>query len=144
MNAKSFNLSILFALATFLSSCLTYSQTNAWLNEQKGVPTINISGGWDAGSVFGGGWGGASIVQNGNEVVGTIGLYNIKGVVNGDNIYLVFTSGARIYYTAHLKPSRDGGFEGVAVEKAIVNTDRAGDAIKHPILLKKYSPTGNN
>ncbi|OHD71031.1 MAG: hypothetical protein A2W19_08445 [Spirochaetes bacterium RBG_16_49_21] len=138
MNTKILASFILLAQCALISSCLTHYQTNTWLNTQKGVPTINITGGWDAGSVFGGGWGGASIVQNGNEIIGTIGLYNIKGVINGDNIYLIFTSGAKIYYTGHLKPSQDGSLVGITVENAIVDTNGAQNAMKHPIIMKKY------
>ncbi len=140
MNLRSFTSFILLASSVLLVSCLTIPQINSWLDAQKGTPTINVSGGWDAGSVFGGGWGGASMYQSGNEIVGTIGLYNIRGVVNGDNIYLAFTSGAKVYYTALLKPSRDGVLEGVVAEAAIVNTDKARDAVKYPIFMKKYGP----
>jgi len=132
---------ILVALCALISSCLTHYQTNSWLNAQKGKPTVDITGGWDAGSVFGGGWGGASIVQDGNEIVGTIGLYNIKGVVNGDDIYLVFTSGAKIYYTGHLKRSHDGDLVGTTAENAIVDSNGAQNAMKHPIIMKKYGQT---
>lgn len=124
----------------FLFGCLTFEKTNAWLNSQKGVPKINISGDWDAGSIFAG-WGSAIIVQKGNEFYGTLGLYNIKGVINGDNIYYILTSGSKIYYTGSLKYTQSGNLEGLAVEKAIVDTEGAVNATKYPLIMKKVDKT---
>jgi hypothetical protein len=124
------------ALCALMFSCLTPHQTNSWLDSRKGVPSINITGEWDAGPLYAGGWGGASIVQNGNTIVGTMGLYNVYGVVNGDDVYLVFKSGAKIYYTGHLKPSKDGSLIGVAAEGAFAD-EEGGNATRYPIIMKK-------
>ena len=34
---------------------------------------------------------------------GAIGNYNIKGVVSGKTVYLVFLHAGKVYYTAHLE-----------------------------------------
>lgn len=138
MNRKVYASFIILVLCGFITSCLTHHQANTWLNAKKGVPTINISGGWDAGSLVGGGWGGATVVQNGNEFFGTMGMYNIKGVVNGDTVYMIFTSGARIYYTGCLKPAQDGTLQGITVENEIIGQNESQNAMKHPIIMKKY------
>ena len=70
MNRKFIALFIIAAHCALLFSCLIPYEANKWLNSQKGVPAIDITGGWDSGNMFGGGWGGASIVQNGSEIVG--------------------------------------------------------------------------
>lgn len=107
---------------------------------KKGTASVNIAGVWDAGPLMGGGWGSANLGQRGNEVFGSIGPYNVTGVVNGDNIYLVFLSGARVYYSAHLNPAKDGSLTGVVVEGALIDTEDARLASKYPITLRKPEP----
>jgi hypothetical protein len=142
MKKKFIATSIIIALCAISSSCLmigvTFGGARTWLNSMKGKPGIDITGEWDAGSVFGGGWGGSKFVQNGNEINGIMGLYNVQGVVDGDNVYLVFTSSDRVYYTGHLKPMDKKTMAGLAVEKAIINSEEAKDAQKYPIIMKKY------
>jgi hypothetical protein len=129
---------ILATISLLLSSCLTAGDAREWVRLQKGVKGTNITGNWDSGSFFSGGWGSGHIVQTGMEIVGTMGMYTIEGVVNGDNIYLIFISGNRVYYTGQLKYMPDGTLVGTAVEKAIINTADARDKQKYPIILKRY------
>ncbi len=82
------------------------SEIDPWLNTISGdkPPEINITGKWhDAeGSTYFG-WGEGYLRQEGNKVSGAIGNYNIKGVVSGKTVYLVFLSGSSVYYTARLE-----------------------------------------
>jgi hypothetical protein len=138
MKKKFIATSIIIALCAISSSCLTGQQARNWLDTKKGNPTIDITGEWDAGYVWGGGWGGSKFIQTGNEIIGIMGLYNVEGVVDGDNLYLVLTSGARVFYTGHLKPRDKNTMVGYAVEKAIIDSNGAHDAPKYPIIMKKY------
>ena len=139
MKKKFIAASIIIALCAIFSSCLTGRQARNWLDSKKGKPTVDMTGEWDAGYVWGGGWGGSKFIQTGNEITGTMGLYNVEGVVDGDNIYLVFTAGARVFYTGHIKPMDKNTMVGSAVEKAIINSNETQNAPKYPIIMKKYS-----
>jgi hypothetical protein len=74
MKKKCATASIFFIACAAFTSCLTEEQVRNWLNAKKCNPSINITGEWNARSVFGG-WGGSKFVQTGNEIIGTIGLY---------------------------------------------------------------------
>ena len=82
----------LCASALILSSCNTaekYAQNNdaaaAWLAENKGNASTSISGSWLPGDH---GWGMARLEQNGNQVTGAIGSYQVEGSINGKTAYL--------------------------------------------------------
>ena len=49
------------------------------------------------------GWGEGYLKQDQNKVSGAIGNYNIKGIVSGNKVYLVFIYGGSVYYTARLE-----------------------------------------
>lgn len=140
MNKKRITSFVALSLCAFLFSCLSFDKADSWLAGKKGTAGINIAGIWDAGPLMGGGWGSANLGQRGNEVFGSIGPYNVTGVVNGDNIYLVFLSGSRVYYSAHLNPAKDGELTGIVVEGALIDTEDARTANKYPISLKKADP----
>ncbi|HOD14158.1 MAG TPA: hypothetical protein PK307_09495 [Spirochaetota bacterium] len=135
---RFFALAIVSLLAV---SCLTMGDARQWLLLQKGEKGVNITGNWDSGPFFSGGWGSGHIVQTGMEIIGTMGLYSIEGVVNGDTISLIFISGNRIYYTGQVKLMPDGTLVGTAVEKAIINTADGQDSQKYPVILTRYKKT---
>ena len=94
----------------FLISCthavLKQDEIDPWLNtiSDGQPPNIDIAGKWqDAQNnpffSFGKGY----LRQEQNEISGAIGKYNIKGVVSGKIVYLVFLYGGRVYYTARLE-----------------------------------------
>jgi hypothetical protein len=97
----------LCASALILSSCNTaekYAQNNdaaaAWLAENKGNASTSISGSWLPGDH---GWGMARLEQNGNQVTGAIGSYQVEGSINGKTAYLAMKDNGWVYYTAILK-----------------------------------------
>jgi len=53
------------------------------------------------------GWGEGYLRQEQNKISGAICGYDIKGVISGKIVYLVFLSGGAIYYTARLEMSQD-------------------------------------
>ncbi len=84
-------------------------QIDSWLSKSGAEPpTIDVTGKWhDAqGSGFLG-WGEGYLRQEQNKISGTIGGYDIKGVVSGKTVYLVFLSGGAVYFTARLELSQD-------------------------------------
>ena len=118
---------------------LTRSVTTAWLNSVAGTAAVNITGVWDAGGAITGGWGEGRFIQTGNHISGTLGFYNVDGVVNGTNVYLALYAHAAVYYTAHLQPSKDGSYTGRVAERAIIGQKGAEGAVKYHMILKKVS-----
>lgn len=118
---------------------LTRSVTTVWLNSLAGTAAVDITGVWDAGGAITGGWGEGRFIQTGNRISGTLGFYNVDGVVNGTNVYLVLYARTAVYYTAHLQPSKDGSYTGRVAERAVIGQKGAEGAVKYQLLLKKGS-----
>jgi hypothetical protein len=82
------------------------NEVDSWLNTILGdkPPELDITGKWhdEQGSTFFG-WGEGYLRQEGNEISGALGDYNIKGVVSGQIVYLVFLYKNTVYYTARLE-----------------------------------------
>jgi hypothetical protein len=115
------------------------SAANFWLSSKKDPPSIDVTGVWDGGPAMGGGWGEGRFIQTHKDVTGSLGLYNVRGVVSGDELYLLITSSGRIYYTAHLTTREKGRLIGTAVEGAIADEPGAGSATSYPIMLRRMS-----
>lgn len=106
MKTRDFALVVLMGLG--LVGCNTtekYAANNAagqrWLDEHGRSASINLGGAW-----YSEVWGGARFTQSGRTVTGSLGNYNVRGVVSGGQAYLVVHSGGWVYYTAVLaKPS---------------------------------------
>jgi hypothetical protein len=84
-------------------------QIDSWLTISGAEPpTIDVTGKWHdtqgSGLI---GWGEGYLRQEKNKISGTIGGYDIKGVVSGKKVYLVFLSGGTVYYRARLEMSQD-------------------------------------
>ncbi len=100
----------LILVISCIHGTLRQNEIDPWLNTISGgkPAEIDITGKWhDAeGSTFFG-WGEGYLRQEGNQVSGAIGNYNIKGLVSGKTVYLVFLSGGSVYYTARLEMFQD-------------------------------------
>jgi hypothetical protein len=116
---------------------LTREATNVWLNSVAGAAAINITGVWDSGGAVAGGWGEGRFIQTGNHISGTLGFYNVDGVVNGTNVYLVLYTRAAVYHTAHLQQSKSGIYAGKVAERAIIGQKGSEGAVRHQMVLKK-------
>ena len=82
------------------------SEIDAWLNKISGgkSPETDITGRWH--DTQGSGmftWGEGYLRQEQNKISGAIGNYNIKGLVSGKTVYLVFLYAGTVYYTARLE-----------------------------------------
>ena len=111
---RSFSTVFFILPLIFLISCshgaLKQEEINPWLNTISGgkPPEIDITGKWQdppESSRFG--WGEGYLRQEKNKISGTIGVYNIEGVVSGKIVYLVFLYRGAVYYTARLEMSQD-------------------------------------
>ena len=127
MNFKIILLAGLIALT--LSACaLTRSDTKPWLDSQAGKTSDNISGKWTTYGGAGANWGEANFIQDGSSFYGTLGSYYVDGSINGDHLYLALSSGKKVYYTARLNKSPDGGYAGKVVEGAIIDQSSRSDS----------------
>lgn len=107
-----------------------------------GASSVNMTGVWDSGGAIAGGWGEGRFTQTGDRISGTLGFYNVNGVVNGKDIYLVLTAKGNVYYTAHLQQSNDGSYIGKAVDRAIVDqkgSEVSEGAVNYLMILRQVS-----
>ncbi len=81
-----------------------------WLNKISGgePPEIDVNGKWrdteGAGTFT---WGEGYLRQDQNKITGTMGDYNVIGIVSGKKVYLVFLYKNSVYYTARLEMSNN-------------------------------------
>lgn len=96
----------------FVVSCtgLKQEEIDPWLATISGAkpPEIDITGNWrDATGTGMMTWGQGYLHQEQNRVKGVIGSWNIKGIVSGKMVYLVFLMRDKVYYTARLENLKD-------------------------------------
>ncbi|MCF8095820.1 MAG: hypothetical protein K9J79_10730 [Desulfobacteraceae bacterium] len=99
------------------STALTKAELEPWLSQVSGdkAPAINVEGKWqdamgNPDTPFS--WGKGFFEQDGNQIKGSLGNYNIRGKVSGETVYLVFLSAGDVYYTARLEKKQDGMLRG--------------------------------
>jgi len=104
---RSFSTVFLTLSLIFVISCaLRQKEIDPWLNTISGgkPPEIDITGTWC--DIQGTGfftWGEGYLHQEQGSIRGVIGKYNIRGVVSGKIVYLVFLYGGDVHYTARLE-----------------------------------------
>jgi hypothetical protein len=132
---------LLLFFITMMSACsgLTRKETNAWLATKAASTNINMTGEWDTGGVWSGGWGSGKFIQEDDRFTGTLGLYYAEGVVSGEQIYMVIYSGNKVYYTAILKKADNGMYMGKAVYRVLADKPEAKEAQSYLISLKKVT-----
>ncbi len=114
-------------LVLILSACaLTRTDTNPWLEAKAGATHDNISGKWTTYDRATPNWGEANFIQEGSRFYGTLGSYYVDGSINGDQLYLVLSSGKKVYYTARLNKTPDG-YAGKVVQGAIIEQTRTDE-----------------
>jgi len=134
MNFKNILLAGLIALT--LSACaLTRTDTNPWLEAKAGKASDNISGKWTTYDRAAPNWGEANFIQDGSRFYGTLGSYYVDGSIDGDHLYLVLSSGKKVYYTARLNKTAEGGYAGKVVQDAII--DQSGSDKGYQLMTLK-------
>jgi hypothetical protein len=121
-----------------VSSGLNMQGVDVWL-ESKAASSAkgNLTGKWDAGSAFAGGWGEGNIIQEKGRFNGTLGMYGIRGVVSGNEASFVLTSNGMVYYTGTMTKKSAGSWAGKAVKDVLVDTEAAKTAETYPINFQK-------
>lgn len=98
---------LLLVAALALSACNSPERyaTNkaagdAWLAANSGKAGVNVSGRWV--DVTRDAWGHADLKQTGNKVSGTLGNYEVTGVVNGSKVFLLLHADQWNYYAVEV------------------------------------------
>ena len=104
-----------------------------WLASKTAKPDMDVSGIWSSPE-----WGDAKFKQEGKNVTGTLGDYPAKGVVSGNDLYLLMYSGDKIHYFAELKAADKNTFKGLYSEKyGTIDEAKNAPALKRPMSLTK-------
>lgn len=93
------------ALAIFLSGCnspqrfeANRTAAQAWLSSKAGTARSNVTGAWHDATQDD--WGDARLVQRGNKITGTLGNYEVDGVMNGSRVFFALKADDWYYYSA--------------------------------------------
>lgn len=128
----------LFFIITTAFAEVSVKDANDWLSSKAtAAPKVDLTGKWDAGSAWNGGWGEGNFFQEKASFNGSLGMYNVKGVVSGTDLYLVLTSNDWVYYTAKMSRQSDGSFTGKATKETLVDSKAAESAETWVITFSK-------
>lgn len=104
-----------------------------WLASKTAKPDMDVSGTWYSPE-----WGDAKFKQEGKNITGTIGDYPVKGVVGGNDLYLVMYSGDKIHYFAELKAADKNTLKGLYSEKyGAIDEAKNAPVLKRQMSLMK-------
>jgi len=121
------------ALALSLTSCgVAMTDGQKWLDSKTDAPEMNIAGQWVSPE-----WGDANFKQEKKDVSGMLGDYPVRGVVSGNQIYLLMYAGDKVHYSAKLKASDENNFEGFYSKYSIIDEPRTDRAYIRPITLRR-------
>lgn len=94
----------LLASVLLLSACnspqrfeANHAAARQWLAAQAGKAGSNLTGKWKDATRDD--WGNAELVQRGNKISGTLGVYEVEGVVNGPRVSLALKTDDWYYYS---------------------------------------------
>ena len=126
---------VFLLVAAVLSACgVAMTEGEKWLDSQKDAPEMNIAGMWDSPE-----WGKANFKQEKREISGMLGDYPVRGVVSGNNLYLLMVAGDKVHYSAKLKASDQNAFQGSYSKYSIIDQPRSGSDYIRPINLRRVS-----
>jgi len=136
MNARTHFLGIVLIIssALFLQACgVSMTKGENWLASKTDKPAMDVSGAWSSPE-----WGIANLKQEGKNITGMLGDYPLKGVVSGDDLYLLMYSGDKVHYFAELKATDKNTFKGLYSEKyGIFDEAKNAPALKRPMSLTR-------
>lgn len=105
-----------FLAAVLLTACNSPQRFEAnrtaaqsWLSGKGGTARGDVSGAWRDGTREA--WGDARLVQRGNKITGTLGDYEVDGVMNGSRVFLALKADDWYYYSVeavHKGPVLEG------------------------------------
>lgn len=130
---------MLLFVGALMLSCQTVdsTKTNTWLDSKLGiVAELNMTGKWDGGPYMDGGWGEGIFTQTGNKFSGSLGPYDVDGVVEGKTVYMVMRGGTKLY-TAELTLQPDGQLVGKYVSNALIGEKDDATAETYGMTMKR-------
>lgn len=108
---------ILLVVAAALSACNSTQRykgnqtaAQAWLDSNAGAPAADLTGRWVDATDHG--WGEANLVQRDGKISGTLGNYQVDGVMSGARVNLALKSDDWYYYSV-VAVLRGGAMEGL-------------------------------
>ena len=73
------------------------ASAQSWLSSMEGTARGDVSGTWQDGTRDA--WGDARLVQRGNKIGGTLGNYEVDGVMSGSRVFLALKADDWYYYS---------------------------------------------
>ena len=128
---------LILSLISCRTGAVNLPNYDAWLGAQSGPSQMDVSGRWDAGESWSGGWGEANLIQKERNVNGTLGLYFVKGVVSQKTLFVTLISNGYVYYTAKLDMKDDGSLSGMAFKEAIAESPETAKGEIYAITMKR-------
>lgn len=132
------NLIPVVAAALLLAGCnspkrfeANHAAARQWLAAQTGSASGDVSGSWKDATRDD--WGEASLVQRGNKITGTLGSYEVEGVMVGPRVFLALKADDWYYYSveAIYKGSLLEGYYSRGVPIRLVKGD------SHPFAFRR-------
>ncbi|MCU0595576.1 MAG: hypothetical protein MUC98_08970 [Desulfobacterota bacterium] len=125
---------LIVSAALCLQACgVSMIKGENWLASKTDKTEMNVSGSWMSPE-----WGDGKLIQQGKNVTGTLGDYPVKGVVSGNDLYLLMYSGDKIHYFAELKAADKNTFKGLYSEKyGIFDEAKNAPVLKRAMSLVK-------
>ncbi|MCG6535295.1 MAG: hypothetical protein L7F78_11520 [Syntrophales bacterium LBB04] len=136
MNARTrfFGIVLIVSSAVFLQACgVSRTKGENWLASKTDKPAMEVSGAWSSPE-----WGVANLKQEGKNITGMLGDYPVKGVVSGDDLYLLMYSGDKVHYFSELKATDKNTFKGLYSAKyGTIDEARNAPVLTRPMSLTK-------
>ena len=117
--------SIMISILYFLASCSsTLPEARSWLDGKSGKTEIKISGHWICPK-----FGIMRLEQDGNKITGVSMDYNIEGIINESNIYLIlYKDNTRLDFSLALQSNFENQLYG-RCHYNIITDSKMGDSI---------------
>jgi hypothetical protein len=113
------------------------NEAKAWLDTHSDPAEIDVNGFWHSGN-----WDTVLLHQakGAREITGTADNWEIKGVVSGKTLFLVFYGNEKIAYSATVTLSEDGTLHGGYAKGILQPGEKNIELILHRIAESKTSP----
>lgn len=131
---RFFGVALMVCSVLYLQACgVNMIKGENWLASKTAKPDMDVSGAWSSPE-----WDSANLKQEGKNITGTVGDYPVKGVVSGNDLYLLMYSGDKIHYFAELKAADKNTLKGLYSEKyGTIDEAKKAPVLKRPMSLTK-------
>lgn len=120
---------------TSITAAKVEVEGKAWLDAQKDPAAINVSGAWESAE-----WGDFHLVQaeGSREVSGNGGGYEVTGVVSGERLFMLLSTGHTVEYCATLSSNGEKNLIGsYADRKSRLHSGLCQDKTRPMNMTKK-------